>query len=297
MPPRLGPGSRVALVSPSGPLRGIHELKHAMTNARDMGWEPVVGTNANARDGYFAGADRLRSADLLDAMARPDVDGIWCLRGGYGAARLLPALPLDTLRAHPKALIGYSDITALHAAWQHAGVASFHGPTARATLTGFTRASFLRTVVEGGDGTGTMPAASTLRDGAAHGRLAGGNLALVASLCGTPWAIDFRGAIVMLEDINEATYRIDRMLTQLRLAGAFDGCVGFLFGQFTDCSIDSDDGARSMDAVAREFADTLGVPAVLGAPFGHVDDQWTLPLGAMATLDASARTLRLHTSD
>ena len=297
MPPRLRAGARVALVSPSGPLRGSHELEHAMVNAHEMGWEPVVGPHAGARDGYFAGPDDVRIADLLDALSDPDVDGIWCLRGGYGAARLLPSLPLQTLREHPKALIGYSDITVLHAAWQHAGLASFHGPTARATITDFSRQSFVRTIVDGADGTGAMPAATTLRGGRATGRLAGGNLALVASLCGTPWAIDFRGAIVVLEDINEATYRIDRMLTQLRLAGSFDGCAGFLFGQFTDCTTESDDGARSMDSVARECADFFGVPAVLGAPFGHVEDQWTLPLGALATMDASGCTLQLHPLD
>ena len=294
MPPRLGPGARVALVAPSSPLRGNHELEHAVVNARDMGWEPVVGRHANARDGYFAGADAVRSADLLEALNDPEVDGIWCLRGGYGAARLLPDVSLEALRAHPKALIGYSDITALHAAWQHAGLASFHGPTARATLTEFTRASFVRTVVEGADGTGAMPAATTLRAGTATGRLAGGNLALIASLCGTPWAMDFRDAIVVVEDINEATYRIDRMLTQLRLAGAFDGCAGFLFGQFTDCPIETEDGARPLEAVLRECADSARVPAVFGAPFGHVDDQWTLPLGCLATLDATACTLHVH---
>jgi muramoyltetrapeptide carboxypeptidase len=297
MPPRLQAGARIAMVSPSSPLRGNHELEHAMMNAREMGWEPVLGAHASARDGYFAGPDHVRTADLLEALQNPDIDGIWCLRGGYGAARLLPALPLETVRANPKALIGYSDITALHAAWQHAGLASFHGPTARATLTEFTRASFRRTILGGGDGAGDMVDAQTLRGGSATGRLAGGNLALVASLCGTPWAIDFRGAIVVLEDISEATYRLDRMLTQLRLAGAFDGCAAFMFGQFTNCTAESDDGARSMEDVATECAAILGVPAVLGAPFGHVDDQWTLPLGALATLDATACTLHMHPYD
>jgi muramoyltetrapeptide carboxypeptidase len=177
------------------------------------------------------------------------------------------------------------------------GLSSFHGPTARAELTEFSRASFVRTVLDGVDATGSMPDAQTLRAGKANGRLAGGNLALVASLCGTPWAIDFRDAIVVLEDINEATYRLDRMLLQLRMAGAFDGCVGLMFGQFTDCPPESDDGARSLNAVMQECADLLGVPAVLGAPIGHVADQWTLPLGALATLDASTCTLTVHGAD
>jgi muramoyltetrapeptide carboxypeptidase len=285
-PPVLQRGARVALVAPSGPLHTENELVRAADNVRSMGWEPVIAANAMARDGYFAGDDAQRLGSVRDALADPTVQGLWCLRGGYGAARLLPDLEPGLVAQHPKTLIGYSDITALHALWQRAGLVSFHGPTARAALTPFSRDSFVRTL-QGGDGAGEMSAAQTLRAGTATGRLAGGNLALVASLCGTPWAIDFRGAIVVLEDIHEATYRLDRMLTQLRQADAFAGCAGLLFGNFTECPSESDDGARALDAIAQECADACGVPAVLHAPFGHIDDQWTLPLGAVATLDAS----------
>lgn len=295
VPPRLGPGARVALVAPSGPLRNAGELEHAISATRMLGWEPVVGAHAMARAGYFAGADAERLHDLMDAIERPDIDGIWCLRGGYGAARLLPGLTTNVIRAHPKALIGYSDITALHSLWQQAGLVSYHGPTARAVLTAFSLASFRATVLGDGElAMAPMPDAITLRHGEATGRLAGGNLALVASLCGTPWAVDFSDALVVLEDINEATYRLDRMLLQLRLAGAFRGCRGLVLGHFTDCPPESDDGSRSLHDVALECADALGVPAVLGAPIGHIADQWTLPLGALATLDASRRTLSVH---
>lgn len=290
-------GARIALVAPSGPLRSQDDLQLAVQNVESMGWRPCPAPSALARSGYFAGTDAERSADLVAAVTDNTIDGIWCLRGGYGAARLLPTMPIDLIRCHPKALIGYSDITALHAAWQCAGLISYHASTARAVLTPFTRDSFVRTVCERVDGAGTMPAAQTLREGQVTGRLAGGNLALVASLCGTPWALDFRSAIVVLEDINEASYRIDRMLTQLRLAGAFDGCAGFLFGQFTDCSADSDDGARAVESVAQECADLCNVPAIFGAPVGHVPDQWALPLGALATMDATHRTLRVHHYD
>lgn len=293
-PARLAPGARVALVSPSGPLRDATEVAHAIAAAESLGWVPHVGAHALERDGYFAGADSVRAADLLQAVEDPDIDGIWCLRGGYGAARLLPSLPVDAVRANPKALVGYSDITALHAVWQRAGLVSFHAPTARSVLTAFSRVSLVRTVVDGGDGCGDAGACTVLRSGRVTGRLAGGNLALVASLCGTPWAIDFRDAIVVLEDINEATYRVDRMLTQLRLAGAFDGCVAIAFGHCTDCVETTDDGSRTLDAVVRECADTLGVPALLGIPLGHIPDQWTVPLGALATLDTDARTVRVH---
>ncbi len=293
-PPLLRVGARIALISPSGPLRDVTELVRAESHARVFGWETVLGPHAMARDGYFAGADVLRAADLAAAIADPSIDGIWCLRGGYGAARLLPGLDLDAIAARPKALIGYSDITALHAAWQRAGVMSFHGPTARGSLTRFSQESLRRATIRGEDSAGDAPHATVIRDGTATGRLAGGNLAVVASLCGTPWAIDFSDAIIVLEDINEATYRVDRMLTQLRQSGTLDGCVGIAFGHCTNSDTNSDDGARALDDVIRECADTLGVPALLGIPAGHIDEQWTLPLGAVASLDATGRTLRVH---
>ena len=133
-----------------------------------------------------------------------------------------------------------------------------------------------------------------LREGTATGRLVGGNLALAAALCGTRWALDFRDAIVVLEDINEPAYRVDRMLTQLRQSGMLDGCAGFAFGHFTNCDPQADIGARSLESVVRECADALAVPAIVGIPLGHIDDQWTLPLGAVATLDAGRCTLHVH---
>jgi muramoyltetrapeptide carboxypeptidase len=173
-------------------------------------------------------------------------------------------------------------------------VVSYHGPTARADLSVFSMMSLRRAVILGEPSAGHAPNATVLRHGTATGRLAGGNLALVGSLCGTPWALDFRGCIVVLEDVNEATYRIDRLLTQLRLAGAFDGCVGLALGHFTNNAEDGDSDARTLVEVMQECADALAVPALLGIPCGHIDDQWTLPLGAIATLDADARLLTIH---
>jgi muramoyltetrapeptide carboxypeptidase len=295
-PPLLGTGARVALISPSGPLRDVTELARAEAHARVFGWETIVGPHAMGRAGYFAGTDEQRAADLVSAIADPTIDGIWCLRGGYGAARLLPRVNLESIAAQPKALIGYSDITALHAAWWHAGVTSYHGPTGRAELTMMTRDSLRKAVVLGTDSAGHAPECSVIRGGVATGRLVAGNLAVLTSLVGTPWAITFRDAIVVIEDINEATYRIDRMLTQLLQSGAFDGCAGLALGQFTDCPSHTDDGERSLESVVREFADVLQVPTLLGIPCGHVENQWTLPLGALATLDATAGTLTIQRS-
>ena len=293
-PAPLAPGARVALVSPSGALHGEADVAHAVASARSMGWDVEVGAHVLARDGYFAGDTATRWRDFEWALTSRDIDGIWCLRGGYGAARLLPMLTPTLLREHHKALLGYSDITALHAAWGAASLVSFHAPTARSLLTDFTRQSLVRCVQEGGDGCGDVGSAMVLRDGIVTGRLAGGNLALVASVCGTPWAIDFRGAIVVLEDINEATYRVDRMLTQLRLSGALNECIGLVFGQCTNCPEAADEGSRTLEFVVRECADILEVPTMLGVPIGHIADQWTFPLGALATLNTDSRTVQVH---
>jgi muramoyltetrapeptide carboxypeptidase len=293
-PPVLAPGAHVALVSPSGPLDGAHELQRAVATAESLGWTVQIGTHALTRTGYFAGDDVQRGDDLVAALLDPGVDGIWCLRGGYGAARLLPRVQPVLAEVPPKALLGYSDITALHLAWQQAGVVSFHGPTARSPLSAFSRASLVDIVQQHGSPQWHAPTAQCVRGGVASGRLAGGNLALLASLCGTPWAPTFHDAIVVLEDIGEATYRIDRMLTQLVLAGAFEGCRGVVFGQFTDCPDSTRDDPRTLLSLAEELANVLAVPTLLGVPVGHVEDQWTLPLGAHAALDADARTLAVN---
>jgi muramoyltetrapeptide carboxypeptidase len=296
LPPPLAPGARVALVAPAGPLHGVDDLERAERNARAFGWEPVVGARVLDRHGYFAGDDAGRLADLNAALADPAVDGIWCLRGGYGAMRLLDGVDYDAMARRPRAFVGYSDITAVHLALaaRVPGLVTYHGPTARAELTPFSRDSLARALVARTDPCGAAPAARTLRPGRAEGRLAGGNLALLAALVGTPFAPRFDGAVVVLEDVTEPVYRVDRMLRQLLLAGAFAGCRAIAFGHCTDCPEDyGDDGRRALADVVREAADALGVPAALGVPVGHVDDQWTLPLGAWAELDADAPALRV----
>lgn len=290
-PPPLAPGARVALVAPAGPLRGEEDVACAVGNARTLGWEPHVAPHALQRVGYLAGDDDARLADLQAALDDPDVDGVWCLRGGYGAMRLLDRLDWTAFRARPKALLGFSDVTALHAAAGRAGAISYHGPTARGALTDFSRDSLVRAVVAQEDSCGVAADARTVTAGRATGRLVGGNLALLAALAGTPFAPDYDGAILVVEDVNEPPYRVDRLLTQLRLAGALEAIAGLVLGAFTDLPDEED--APLLDALFDETARTLGVPCLAGVPVGHIDDQWTLPLGAPAELDADARRLRV----
>lgn len=294
-PPLLAPGARVALIAPAGPLRDATELERAIANVQALGWDPVVGAHVLARRGYFAGSDTERFADLDRALRDPGVDGIWCARGGYGSMRLLDQLDYAAIARRPKAVIGFSDITALHAAIHvRSSLATYHAPTARGVLSAFSRASLERALVRGDDPCGTAPAAQTVRPGVAEGRLMGGNLALLAALAGTPYFPPLDGAILVLEDIGEAVYRIDRMLQQLRLAGALSRISALVFGAFTDCPETSDDGVRRLDEIITETADMAGVPCIAGAPVGHIDEQWTIPLGLTATVDASRRTLNVH---
>jgi muramoyltetrapeptide carboxypeptidase len=290
-PPPLTSGARVALVAPAGPLRGRDDLDRAIANARDLGWDPVVATHALARIGYFAGDDDARAADLNTALRDARIDGVWCLRGGYGAVRIIDRVEWGALRQHAKPVLGYSDVTAVHGAIaRQAGLVSYHAPTARTTLSAFSRASLER-AIRGEDSCGVATRARILRAGRATGRLEGGNLAVLAGLVGTPYLPSFDGAILVLEDVNEAVYRVDRMLAQLRLSGALHGVRAIVFGECTNCPEESDDGARRLDDVLLELAETLRVPCLAGVPIGHVTEQWTVPLGALAEMDAEARVL------
>jgi len=291
----LEPGAHVALIAPAGPLQKPEDLPRAQENTRLLGWEPIVGSHATDRHGYLAGTDRDRLNDINRALRDPKIDAIWCLRGGYGMMRILPGIDYDALSRTPKAIIGYSDVTALHAAVQRkCRLVTYHAPTAREAMTELSRDSLRRAVVEQTDSCGVAPNAREINAGVAEGRLVGGNLAVLTSLCGTPFAPDLSDGILVLEDINEPVYRIDRMLQQLILAGAFNGCRAIVFGECVKCPDDAGGGGRPFDEVLGEIAHSLGVPCLAGIPVGHIAEQWTIPLGATATIDTAKRSITVN---
>jgi muramoyltetrapeptide carboxypeptidase len=291
-PPLLHTGARVGLVAPAGRLRGPEDVDKAIASVRRMSCEPVVGDHVLDQLGYLAGTDADRLADFNRFAGDDAIDAVWCIRGGFGAMRLLDGIDYDAWKRRPKTLIGYSDITALHAAiGARAGLVTFHGPTAREEGSEFSTESLGRAVVRGVDSCGVAAAGCTLVGGTARGRLAGGNLALLCALSGTPYAPSLEGAILVLEDVSEQVYRIDRMLTHLRLTGALARVAGIAFGQFTDIPADAGNERRSLETVLREVAESLRVPCIAGIPMGHVREQWTIPLGAMAELNADERKL------
>ena len=214
------------------------------------------------------------------------------MRGGYGAMRLIEQLDYDALKKNPKTIIGYSDITALHSAiYNRTGLVTFHGPTAREKLTEFSRVSLTKAVAERADPCGIASGAREVVAGRAEGRLAGGNLSTLVALVGTPYATQLDDAILILEDVNETLYRVDRMLHQLLLAGSFKGCRGIAFGDFTGA--EEAGKTEGLDALIGMFAKQQNIPCLGGLPVGHITEQWTIPFGASATLDTGKRSINV----
>jgi muramoyltetrapeptide carboxypeptidase len=292
-PPRLRAGARVALVSPAGPITE-ERLACALAQCETLGIEPVVARSALRRHGYLAGPDDERAADFQQAVADPSIDAIWALRGGYGTMRLLGTLDLTPLLRRPKAFVGFSDNTALHLALGRAGLASFHGSHAGGAFPTFTECCF-RSVLFQPAPAGRLPLPppasrmATIVGGTAEGALIGGNLSMLAAASGTPFGLEARGRILVIEDVGEATYRVDRALMQLKLAGGLEGIAGIVLGQFTEHQSKEQD--FPLAPMLAEMTAALGAPCVAGAPVGHVDDNWCIPLGVRARLDADAGTL------
>lgn len=295
-PPPLAPGALVAGIAPSGPPFA-DLVAGGVALLRSWGLRVRLGQAAYAGDpsGYLAASDTARLADLHDAFADPAVAGIVCLRGGYGATRLLERLDVDLARANPKPLVGFSDVTALHVALgQRAGLVTFHGPSLQWSQDRLTEASAasLRASLFGHP-QGSL-AGEPLVGGRASGPLVGGNLSLLASLCGTGDQLRAGGCVLLLEDVAERPYRVDRALVQLRQAGVTDGVAAVACDPFHRCvETRADRRSASVRQVVAEWAQTLGVPAVWGLPLGHGPDQRTVALGAVATVDGDAGTLAL----
>jgi muramoyltetrapeptide carboxypeptidase len=291
-PPALRPGDRVAIVAPASPFETEH-FERGLAEVRDLGFEPVYDDTVFARDRYLAGSPAVRAAALDRAWRDSSIAGVIAVRGGYGSAHLLPLLDPVVARAHAKVLLGYSDLTTLQV-WmiQQAGVVSFQGPMLEGRLArgpdGYDREALLR-VIAVPQPAGEMPAElETLRPGEASGIVVGGTLTQLAASMGTPWAFDPpQGAILFLEDVGERPYRLDRLVTQLKLAGVLRRVAGVMLGTFPRC--DEPGGTpTAREVLASLFADFTG-PVVAGVPVGHVDGpSLTLPLGVRVRIVATA---------
>ncbi|AZF60313.1 LD-carboxypeptidase [Pseudomonas sp. R11-23-07] len=294
--PALRPEGTIGLIAPAGPAALDVEKTGQWMRAR--GYELRIFPGVYERDGYLAGSDQVRLNDLHAAFADPEIDAIFCLRGGYGTPRLLDALDFDLLRANPKPFVGYSDITALHLAInRYAGFVTFHGPMLNADLLGGKQPpteSSLFSLLRGQLGAGSLlthPVGyplTTIEPGIACGRLLGGNLSMIAAVMGTAYDIDAEGIILFIEDINEPLYRIDRLLTHLRLAGKLDQVAGVLVGDVA--GVDQ----VGLERLLKQTFEPLCVPVLSGWRSGHCDPNLTLPMGALVRLDAGEQRVVLE---
>ncbi len=288
-PPRLRRGDAIAVVAPAGPVveariaRGLELLAER--------YDVHCSRRIYERSGYLAGDDSARAAELMLAFADDKIRAIVCARGGYGVMRILPRLDPALLSRRPKALIGFSDITALHAYAGRAGVASIHAPNCSqlGELPQEDLAAFF-SLLEGESGAPIEGLSSVGTSGVVEGPLVGGNLELVCSLVGTPWAFDLRGAVLLLEEVGERPYRIDRALTQLSLSGSLDGVAAVVVGDLVRCA-EADGSGPSADEVIAERLVPLGVPVLTGLPVGHGTRNRALGMHVQVRVDGGARRL------
>ena len=305
--PRLRPGDTVGLIAPAGLVADRFGIEGVVATIEAMGLKAKAAPGILAREGYLAGSDEERAAAINAMYADDEVRAIFAVRGGWGSQRLLPLLDYEAIRAHPKLLVGSSDVTALHLALARYGaVPSIHGPNGSHSWPQVAWDAFRALAFEaatptyavplsGGAGlTAGRPAIHTFRSGTARGTLLGGNLSVLCAMVGTPYLPDFDGAILFLEDVNEAEYRIDRLLTQLAQSGLLKRVAGVVFGQCTNCrNPDSAYGNFTLYEVLDHHFRPLGVPAFQGLRFGHIADHLSIPVGCRAEMDAGAGTLRL----
>lgn len=306
-PPRLRPGDTVGLIAPGG-YTSERAIDKALRNIESLGLKVKQGKYLREVFGNYAGSVEQRVADLHAMFTDPEIQMIWPIRGGSGCISLLAHLDYGLIRRHPKILLGYSDISALHLAlYKHAGLVTFHGPVASSTMTDYSRARMMAVLADPQPQyTITMSpenAAQAAREphfgihththGVATGALMGGNLSMVAALAGTPYAADIRGSILFLEEVNEAPYRIDRWMTQLDLAGGFRNAAAVVIGICENCGPEHEDVSLTLERTLGLHLHPLTTPAVTGYSIGHIRNQCTLPLGLQARLDTRAQTITL----
>ncbi|MGL4252493.1 MAG: S66 peptidase family protein [Fusobacteriaceae bacterium] len=302
---KIKKGDKVALVGTSGAI-SKDRLREGIEFVKKLGLEPIVGESCNGEYGYLSGSDQLRASDLNKFFSDETISGIFCMRGGYGAPRILDLIDYEVVKRNPKIFIGYSDITALHLAFnQKSNLITYHSPMPSTEfykiVDEYTLKSFLNNIMERENFLENEKLIEnpeeqkliTLVHGKAQGELIGGNLTLIASLMGTPYEIDTKGKILFLEDIDEEPYRIDRMLTQLRLAGKFQEAAGIILGAFTNCEAKNPERSLSLEEVIADTVLSSGKPVIKNLAAGHCLPTMTLPLGKIVNIDTKCGSLEI----
>jgi muramoyltetrapeptide carboxypeptidase len=292
-PPKLQKGETVGVIAPAGPVTPS-EIQPGIKLLESFGYKVIISPHVYQRQGYLAGNDETRLQDLNAMLENQDVKVIFCARGGYGTLRLLEKIDFDLIRMNPKIIVGYSDITALLLAiYKKTGLVTFHGTMIKELSKNRKRnlASFLDFVSSDKMGKVDLASGITLVPGRAEGTLLGGNLSLICHLVGTPFMPSLKKSILFVEEKEEPLYRIDRMMTHLRLSGHLKGLVGLIAGTFEGCG-----NISSINGVLRDTVSDLKIPLLSGLPVGHGLENISLPIGVQAFLDTEAMILSITES-
>ncbi len=302
-PKRLAKGDTIGVIAPASGL-SAEDFDKALQNMADLGFKTKVGKNARNINGFLAGTDKERLDDLHWAFGDNEIDAVWCVRGGYGVSRLLPNVDFGLIKKNPKIFIGYSDITALHLAIsQNCGLVTFHGPVAASTFSDYSKKHVINMLMnpsapykielspDNVAKESNLFKTEIITKGKCRGKIVGGNLSLLTALAGTPFALrNVKGKILFIEDVGELPYRIDRMLTQLRQSVDLHSLAGIALGVFEDCNPKNSDSQSLIDVIKDRLGD-LKIPVIYGLSFGHIRDQFTLPVGIEAELDTENATM------
>ncbi|HEU4719432.1 MAG TPA: LD-carboxypeptidase [Bacteroidia bacterium] len=293
-PARLKPGDLIAFTAPAGAIFNDDSVQKATAAFEAQGFRVKHGKTLSEKFGYLAGKDDLRAKELQDLFSDKETKAIMAMRGGWGSARLLPLIDPTIIAASPKIFSGFSDITTLLAAFQvTTGLVTFHGPVGNSSLEDFTMTHFLDLVANAASPELVQDDVTILAEGEAEGMLLGGNLTVLCAMIGTPWMPELKDSLLFLEETEEEPYSIDRMLTQLTLAGVFTKTKGVVFGQCVKCVAEEPEKSFTLDEVLRQKLSSLGIPVMTGFSFGHIKDKFTLPLGIRARMSTQRKSLQL----
>jgi muramoyltetrapeptide carboxypeptidase len=303
-PPRLKVGDTVGLISPASPINAA-DIDPVVQTLASLGLKAKLGKHILDRYGDIAGKDSDRAADVNQMFADKSVSAILPMRGGWGCNRILPLLDYDLIRQNPKIMIGYSDITSLLIViYTRCGFVTFHGPVGTSTWNSFSvdylqriifdgKAVTLQNPINGNNLNSTTIKIETITPGKAQGRLIGGNLSVLTAMIGSAYLPSWKQKILFLEEVGEDIYRVDRMLTQLKLAGILQQISGFIFGQCTNCSLGKDNQSLPLPEILLNHIQPLGIPAWYGSMIGHIKDKFTLPVGVLVEIDANIGTIQM----
>lgn len=298
-PKALKFGDTVGIIAPASPTTE-ERVRKAHDKLIQMGFKVKMGKSPYERYGYLSGSDSIRAEDINEMFRDKEVDGIICIRGGYGTPRILDLLDYEAIKNNPKVFVGYSDITALHIAFtQIADLVTYHGPMVASDMIGnfsqFSKDNLYKAIMETDPiGKISNPQGEeiiTINGGIAEGNIIGGNLSLIVDTIGTPYEIDVNGKILFIEEIGEEPYNIDRMLNQLRLAGKLHDAVGIILGDFNNCVSEKHDENLTLEQVIEDHIKPVGKPTIYNLQAGHCEPMVTIPFGVRARLDADKKEL------